>query len=81
MNEEYHCHLFLFLSPLLLLPLLLPSPLAVSLKQVEGLWRPRLGFINTDDIQNTAVDADAVTTIIKLDQSFAPDLSNPYEGG
>ncbi|XP_037781088.1 glutamate-gated chloride channel alpha-like [Penaeus monodon] len=51
----------------------------VSLKQVEGLWRPRLGFINTDDIQNTAVDADAVTMIIKLDQSFAPDLSNPYE--
>nr|XP_027229707.1 glycine receptor subunit alpha-4-like [Penaeus vannamei] len=51
----------------------------VSLDQVAGLWRPRLGFINTDDIQNTAVDADAVTTVVKLDQTFAPDLSNPYE--
>ncbi|XP_071529468.1 uncharacterized protein [Panulirus ornatus] len=51
----------------------------VSLGQVELLWRPTIGFINTDDIQHTAVDAEAVTTILRLDSSYVPDLSNPYE--
>ncbi|KAK7084745.1 hypothetical protein SK128_000419 [Halocaridina rubra] len=51
----------------------------VSLTQVEKLWIPKIGFINTDDIQNTAVDQDAVTTILRQNKKFVPDLSNSYE--
>lgn len=54
--------------------------LAVSPEQVEELWRPQVGFINTDDIQHTLVDRDAVTTILRRHPSFVRDLSNPYEG-
>ncbi|XP_042235984.1 gamma-aminobutyric acid receptor subunit pi-like, partial [Homarus americanus] len=51
----------------------------VSLDQVEQLWRPNVGFINTDDIQHTVVDQGAVTTIIREHPHFVRDLSNPYE--
>ncbi|XP_042235290.1 uncharacterized protein LOC121874999 [Homarus americanus] len=51
----------------------------VSQEQVDQLWRPTIGFINTDDIQNTIVDSDAITTINRGDTHYLPDLSNPYE--
>ncbi|XP_066946325.1 glutamate-gated chloride channel alpha-like isoform X1 [Macrobrachium rosenbergii] len=51
----------------------------LSLEQVDNLWRPKIGFINTDDIQNTAVDQDAVTTVLRHHSQYTPDLSNPYE--
>ncbi|XP_068250178.1 uncharacterized protein [Palaemon carinicauda] len=51
----------------------------LSLEEVEKLWRPKIGFINTDDIQNTAVDQDAVTTVLRRHPEYVPDLSNPYE--
>nr|XP_053628974.1 uncharacterized protein LOC128686190 [Cherax quadricarinatus] len=52
---------------------------SVSQEQAEMLWRPTLSFLNTDNIQNTAVDSDAVTTVIMEDENNVPDLSNPYE--
>ena len=52
----------------------------MSLEQVDKLWRPKIGFINTDDIQNTAVDQDSVTTVLRNHPEYLPDLSNPYEG-
>ncbi|KAK3896195.1 hypothetical protein Pcinc_000117 [Petrolisthes cinctipes] len=51
----------------------------VSQDQVELLWRPQVGFINTDDIQHTEVDEDAVTTVLRRDTNFIPDLSNAFE--
>lgn len=47
---------------------------------MEQLWRPQVGFINTDDIQQTQVDEDAVTTVYRKDTQFTPDLASPYEG-
>ncbi|KAK4329193.1 hypothetical protein Pmani_000421 [Petrolisthes manimaculis] len=51
----------------------------VSQDQVELLWRPQVGFINTDDIEHTEVDKDAVTTVLRRDTNFIPDLSNAFE--
>lgn len=56
------------------------SVAAVSQKQVDLLWRPSIGFINTDDIQHTEVDEDSVTTILRHDNHHRLDFSNPYEG-
>lgn len=53
---------------------------AVSQEQVDHLWRPQVGFINTDDIQQTQVDQDAVTTVYRRDTKYTPDLASPYEG-
>ena len=50
------------------------------MSQVNALWRPLFGYINTDDIQQTAVDDDAVTTVIKDTDTFATDLTNSFEG-
>ena len=50
------------------------------MKQVNALWRPLLGFINTDDIQQTAVDNDSVTLVVKKTNSYKSDLTNAFEG-
>ncbi|XP_076058520.1 uncharacterized protein LOC143035535 [Oratosquilla oratoria] len=47
--------------------------------QVDMLWRPVIGFINTDEIQHTHVDQDAVTVVIRDDTNFKRDFSNSYE--
>ncbi|XP_047736394.1 glycine receptor subunit alpha-2 [Hyalella azteca] len=51
----------------------------LSKTQVDELWKPLIGFINTDDIQQSAVDEDAITTIIKHTKNFAHNLTNSYE--
>ncbi|XP_045114123.1 uncharacterized protein LOC123506251 [Portunus trituberculatus] len=51
----------------------------VSQEQVAQLWRPQVGFINTDDIQQTKVDEDAVTTVFRQHKVYTPNLANPYE--
>ncbi|XP_045131153.1 uncharacterized protein LOC123516112 [Portunus trituberculatus] len=51
----------------------------ISQDQVDLLWRPTIGFINTDDIQHTEVDADSVTTIVQDHDHYRLDFSNPYE--
>ncbi|XP_063883283.1 gamma-aminobutyric acid receptor subunit delta-like [Scylla paramamosain] len=51
----------------------------VSQEQVAQLWRPQLGFINTDDIQQTKVDEDAVTTVFRQHPVYTPNLADPYE--
>ncbi|XP_076058656.1 uncharacterized protein LOC143035676 [Oratosquilla oratoria] len=48
-------------------------------EQVDVLWRPIIGFINTDEIQHTHVDQEAVTVIIRDDINFVRDFSNPNE--
>ncbi|MPC11863.1 Glycine receptor subunit alpha-4 [Portunus trituberculatus] len=48
-------------------------------EEVDLLWRPTIGFINTDDIQHTEVDADSVTTIVQDHDHYRLDFSNPYE--
>ena len=50
------------------------------MKQVDALWRPLLGFINTEDIQQTAVDSDAVTTVVKKSNSYTADFTSAFDG-
>ncbi|XP_018011649.2 glycine receptor subunit alpha-1 [Hyalella azteca] len=51
----------------------------LSKEQVDELWKPLIGFINTGDIQQTAVDENAITTIIKRTLKFVTNLTNSYE--